>query len=89
MSFGLTGAPATFSRLMDKVLDVLISKKCLVYFDDVIIYGKTFEETLANLKLVMAYLRQHNLLAKTRKCELFETSIAFLGHIVSEQGIAT
>ncbi len=89
MPFGLTGAPATFSRLMDKVLDGLIGKSCLVYLDDVIIYGKILEETLANLKLVMAHLREHNLLAKARKCEIFETSIAFLGHVVSEEGIAT
>ncbi len=64
MPFGLTGAPATFSRLMDNVLDSLIAKRCLVYLDDVIIYGKTFEETLANLKLVIAHPREHNLLAK-------------------------
>ncbi len=51
MPFGLTGALATFLRLMDKLLDGLISKRCLVYLDDIIIYGKTFEETLANLKL--------------------------------------
>ncbi len=89
MPFGLTGAPATFSSLMDKVLDGLISKRCLVYLDDVIIYGSMFEETLANLKLVMAHLREHNLLAKARKYELFKTSIANLGHIVSEEGIAT
>ncbi len=89
MPFGLTGAPAMFSRLLDKVLDGLIGKGCLVYLDNVIIYGKTFKETLANLKLVMACLREHNLLAKAQKCELFEMSIAFLGHIVSEEGIAT
>ncbi len=89
MPFGLTGAPAMFSRLMDKVLDGLISKSYLVYLDDVIIYGKTFEETLANLKLMMAHLREHNLLCKARKFELFEMSIAFLGHFVSEEGIAT
>ncbi len=64
MPFGLIGAPATFSRLMDKVLDRLIGKRCLVYLDNVIIYGKTLEETLANLKLVMSRLREHNLLAK-------------------------
>ncbi len=64
MPFGLTGASATFSRLMDKVLAGIISKRCLVYVDDVIMYGKTFEETLANLKLVMARLHEHNLLVK-------------------------
>ncbi len=64
MRFGLTGAPATFSRLMDKVLDGLIGKKCLVYLDDVIIYGSTFEETLTTLKPMMAHLCEHNLLAK-------------------------
>ncbi len=89
MPFGLTGAPATFSRLMDKVLDSLIGKKCLVYLDDVIIYGSTFEETLVNLKLVMSHLREHKLLSKARKCELFKTSIAFLGHVGSKDSIAT
>ncbi len=49
---------------LDIMLDGLIGKKCVVYLDDVIIYSKTFEETLANLKLVMARLREQNLLAK-------------------------
>ncbi len=89
MPFGLTGAPATFSRLVDNVLDNLIGNRCLVYLDEVIIYSKTFEETLANLKLVIAHPREHNLLAKAWKCELFEMSIVFLGHVVSEEGIPT
>ncbi len=74
---------------MDKVLDGLIGKNCLVYLDILIIFGSMFEETLTNLKLVMGHLCDHNLLCKVRKCELFETSIAFLGHVVSEEGIAT
>ncbi len=89
LPFGLTGAPAMFSRLMDKVLDGLIGKNCPVYLDDVIIFGSSFEETLTNLKLVMGHLRDHNLLCKARKCELLEMSIAFLGHVVSEEGITT
>ncbi len=48
-----------------------------------------FKEILANLTLVMAHLREHNILAKALKCELFETSIAFLGQVVSEEVIAT
>ncbi len=74
---------------MNKVLDGLIGMKWLVYLDGVIIFGSSFEETFVNLKLVMAHLREHNLLAKARKWELFKMSIAFLGHIVSEKGIAT
>ncbi len=49
---------------MDKVLDGLIGKNCLVYLDDVIIFGSSFEETMAILKLVMGHLREHNLLCK-------------------------
>ncbi len=64
MPFGLTGAPVTFLRLMDKVLDGLNGKNCLVYLDDVIIFGSLFEDTLANLKLVMGRLLDHNLLCK-------------------------
>ncbi len=60
-----------------------------MYLDDVIIYGSTLEETLANLKLVMARLLEHYRLTKAQKCELFETIIAFLGHSVSKEGIAT
>ncbi len=56
MPFGLTGALAMYTRLMEKVLDVLIGKNCLMYFDDVIIFGSSFKETLANLKLVMGRL---------------------------------
>ncbi len=89
MPFGLTGAPATFLSLMDKVLDGLIGKNCLVYLDDIIIFGSSFEETFANLKLLMGRLHDHNLFCKARKCELFETSIAILGQVLSEEGIAT
>ncbi len=74
---------------MNKMLDGLIGTSCLFYLDDIIIYGKMFEDTLANLKLVMACLREQDLLAKAQNCELFEKSIAFLGHVMSEEGIAT
>ncbi len=53
-----------FGLKWKKYLDCLIGKRCLVYLDDVIILGNKFEETLANLKLVMGHLREHNLLAK-------------------------
>jgi len=61
MPFGLCNAPATFERVMEQVLREFISKICLVYLDDVIIFGKTFEEMIQNLKKVLLRLREVNL----------------------------
>jgi len=61
MPFGLCNAPATFERVMEQVLREFISKICLVYLDDVIIFGKTFEEMIQNFKKVLSRLREVNL----------------------------
>lgn len=66
MPFGLCNAPATFERLMEKVLMGLVSKVCLVYLDDVIIYGKTFEEMMQNLRVVFLRLQEAKLLVNPK-----------------------
>ena len=88
MCFGLKNAPASFSRLMLKVLENLDYDKCLVYFDDIIVLGETFEQALDNLRLVFDRLRQANLQLKVSKCKLMQKEVVFLGHGVSEQGIS-
>lgn len=55
MPFGLCNAPATFERLMEKVLHQIINKMCLVYLDNVIIFSNTFEGSLANLREVFRF----------------------------------
>jgi len=89
MPFGLCNAPATFQRLMEKVLHGLLSKICLVYLDDVIIFGKNFNEILNNLKMVFFRLRLANLKINPKKCVLFAKHVKYLGHIVSSEGIMT
>ena len=89
MPFGLTNAPATFQRLMDSVLAGLQWKSCLVYLDDIIICGKTFEEHLSNLRAVFECLKQAGLKLQPTKCAFARKKVEFLGHIVSEDGIAT
>ncbi|GBL99944.1 Transposon Ty3-I Gag-Pol polyprotein, partial [Araneus ventricosus] len=61
MPFGLCNAPATFERLMETVLRGLSSEACLVYLDDIIIVGQTFEEHLNNLRKVFQRLQKANL----------------------------
>jgi len=88
MPFGLTNAPATFQALMENVLDGLLKKACLLYLDDIIVFGDTFEEVYDNLTQVLLRLRKYNLKLKAKKCSLFKRSVKFLGHVVSEDGIA-
>ena len=87
MPFGLCNAPATFQRLMDRVLVGLQWEQCLVYLDDIVVFGKTFEQTLARLRLVMERLKAAGLKLKASKCKWFQKSVQYLGHIVSAEGI--
>ena len=89
MPFGLTNAPATFQRLMDLLLAGLEWKNCLVYLDDIIISGSTFNQHLNNLKLVFERLRKSGLKLHTKKCHFCKPEVQFLGHIISNKGVAT
>ena len=86
MPFGLCNAPATFERLMDRVLQGLRWSRCLVYLDDIISFGGTFDGALTNLTLIFERLRSYGLQLKLSKCHLFRASVPFLGHIVGQHG---
>jgi len=89
MPFGLCNAPATFQRLMDLLLAGVQWSKCLVYLDDIIVLGKTFDDHIHNLGIVLGKFREAGLRLKPTKCALLQESVSYLGHIVSRQGIAT
>ena len=89
MPFGLCNAPATFERLMETVLAGLHWQICLIYLDDVIMIGKTFEDMIKNLSVIFERLQQAGLKLKARKCKLFGKSVEFLGHIITESGLET
>ncbi|CAH8599440.1 unnamed protein product [Schistosoma rodhaini] len=89
MPFGLTNAPATFQRLMQTVLQDIVPHKCLIYLDDIIVYGSTPEQHNANLKAVLHRLQQHNLKVKPSKCRLLQKEVVFLGHRITADGVGT
>ena len=87
MPFGLMNAPATFERLMERVLRGIAWSECLVYLDDILVFGTNFETTLARLESVLDRLGAAELKLKAKKCQLFQEEILFLGHKVSAAGI--
>ena len=88
MPFGLSNAPATFSRLMETVLVGLNRNCCLVYLDDVLVIGKSFSEHLLNLRKVFERFREANLKLKPEKCCLASDEVLYLGYVVSRNGIS-
>ena len=87
MAFGATNAPATFQRMMETCLGDLHLNWCLIYLDDIIVFAKTQQEAITRLGTVFQKLREAGLKFQPSKCELFKTSLLYLGHIVSEEGI--
>ncbi len=87
MPFGLSNAPAKFQRLMELVLKDLNWKVCLIYLDDVIVYGAGFYPALDRLKIVWKRIREANLKLKPTKCCLMRAEVPFLGHIISREGV--
>ena len=87
MPFGLVNAPATFERLMERVVAGLHWKSLLVYLDDVIVFGRTLSEETERLREVFTRLREAGLKMKPEKCSLYQKTVRYLGHIISEGGV--
>ena len=88
MPFGLKNAPATFQRLMQRVLGDLHLNGCVVYRDDIIIYTKMEKEHEDMLEKVFQRIREAGLKLSPKKCRFFQREIKCFGHVVSEEGIA-
>ncbi len=88
MPFGLCNAPSTFERLMETVLQGLQWETCLIYMDDVVVFSTSTTEMLTRLDEVFSRLQDAGLKLKPQKCRLFARETEYLGHVVSEAGIA-
>ncbi|GJV49801.1 reverse transcriptase [Tanacetum coccineum] len=87
MPFGLTNTPAVFMDLMNRIFHEYLDKFIIIFIDDILVYSKSEEEHERHLRIVLEILRQKTLYAKFSKCEFWLQQVAFLGHIVSADGI--
>ncbi|XP_076285579.1 uncharacterized protein LOC143211634 [Lasioglossum baleicum] len=87
MPFGLKNAPPTFQRLMDQVLTGLQGTDVFIYLDDVVVHASSLHEHNIKVRKLLNRLREHGLTLQTNKCEFLRKEVAYLGHIISRQGV--
>lgn len=86
LPFGLTNAPATFSRMMNKIF-LNHQDFVIVFFDDILIFSRSQDEHKQHLHTVFELLRDNDLYANPKKSQFFQSQMEYLGHIVSSEGI--
>ncbi|KAL7868740.1 hypothetical protein SRHO_G00101240 [Serrasalmus rhombeus] len=89
LSFGLCNAPATFERLMEKVLAEIPRQECLVYLDDILVHGSSFKAALMSLRRTLQKISAAGLKLHPDKCCFMRRELEFLGHRIGGEGIST
>lgn len=88
MPFGLTNAPLTSQATMNKMLEGELRRFALVFFDDILIYSRTWKEHVEHVQKILSLLRENNFFAKKSKCQFGAQRIEYLGHIITDKGVA-
>lgn len=88
MPFGLKNGPAEYQRVMERILEGLLGKICLVYLDDIIIFSKNLEDHESDLSQVMTRLMKAGITLKVNKCEFFKRELDYLGHHICDGKIS-
>ena len=87
LPFGVKQGPGCFARLMNFVLSGLLFTSAMVYLDDILVAGKTFDEMLSRLEEVFLRLQQFNIKLKLKKCKFGCHQLPFLGMLLTPGGI--
>ena len=88
MLFGLTNAPVVIMDLMNRIFQPYLDQFVIVFIDEILIYLGSKEDHEEHLRVVLQILRENQLYAKFSKCQFWLDSVAFRGHVISEEGVS-
>ena len=88
MPFGLTNASTEFMDLMNRVFQPYLDRFVIVFIDDILVYSGSSKERSKHLRIVLQTLRERQLYAKLSKCQFWLDRVAFLGHVISVEGVS-
>ena len=88
LPFGLTNAPATFMHLMHSIFREYLDDFIIIFLDDILVYSKGLGDHINHVQQTLEVLRQNKLYAKVSKCAFFQSSVEYLGHVVSAAGLS-
>ena len=88
MPFELTNALVAFMDLMNGVFCPYLDKFVIVFIDDILVYSGSPKEHAEHLRTVLQILRERQLYAKFSNCQFWLDKVAFLGHVISAEGVS-
>jgi len=81
-------SPSVFQSFINHIFRDMLNQCLIVYINDILIYSDTMEEHIKQVREVLQRLINHQLYAKAEKCEFHQSSISFLGYIISPEGVS-
>ena len=75
-------------HLMHNIFREQLDDFIVIFLDDILVYSRDLSSHVAHVRRTFEILRQHSLFAKVSKCDFFRSSVHYLGHVVSEQGLS-
>jgi hypothetical protein len=87
MPFGLTNAPTTFKSCMNHIFNKRLRKFLLMFFDDLLIYNRTWEEHLKHVDEILTIMEEQLLFTKEAKCEFGLIEILYPRHAIGVEGV--
>jgi hypothetical protein len=88
MPFGVTNAPAVFMDYMNQIFQPYLYRFVIIFIEDILVYSKNPQEHTQHLRIVLDVLRDKQLYAKFSKCKFWLSKVKFLGHVISQGGVA-